>query len=89
MIAAVGVVAKIRLQKIGEKEDFQDNKHDEKFDQNDQPNLFSPFGHVGKSIAVKSYYFFEQFHPYEVKIQTSKVKLYFFKSSIFRKKIGK
>lgn len=89
MIAAVGVVVEVRLQKIGEKEDFQDDEHDEKFDQNNQPNLFPPFGKIGKSVAVKPYYFFEQFHLYEVKILTSKVKLYFFISSNFRKKIGK
>lgn len=89
MIAAVSVVAEVRLQKIGKKEDFQNDEHDEKFDQNNQPNLFSPFGHIGKSVAVKPYYFLEQFHLYEVKILTSKVKWYFFISSVFRKKMGK
>ena len=89
MIATFGIVFKVRLQKIGEKEYFQDDEHDEKFDQDNQPNLFSPFGHIGKSVTVKPYYFLEQFHLYEVKILTSKVKWYFFISSVFRKKMGK
>ncbi len=62
MIAAVGVVAEVRLQKIGKKEDFQDNEQDEKFDEDDKPNLFSPFGQVGKSFKVKPENPFEEIH---------------------------
>ncbi len=42
MIAPIRIVIKIRLQKIGKEKDFQDNKHDEKLDQYDQPNLLTP-----------------------------------------------
>ena len=59
MIATFGIVFKVRLQKIGKKEYFQDHKHDEKFDEDDQPNLLSPFGHVAESLPVKSDYFFK------------------------------
>lgn len=46
MIASVSIVFKVCFQKIGKEEDFQDHKHHEKFDQNDQPHLLSPFWHV-------------------------------------------
>ena len=58
MIASLGIVFKICVQKIGKEEDFQDYKHHEKFDPNNQPRLFSPLGHGGKSFFVKSKYFF-------------------------------
>jgi len=46
MIAPIRIVIKIRFQEIGEKENFQDNEHDKKLDQDDQPNLFTPSGKV-------------------------------------------
>jgi len=58
MIAPLGIVFKMGIQKIGEEEDFQDHKHYEKFDNNNQPGLFSPFGQVGKSLSIKQEYFF-------------------------------
>lgn len=57
MIASIGIVFKICIQKIGKKEDFQDNKHYEKFNQDYRPNQFSPFRHVGKSLSVEPEYF--------------------------------
>lgn len=56
MIAAVIVVLEVRLQEIGKEEYFQDHEHDKKFDKDDQPNLLSPFGHIGKTFTVKPEY---------------------------------
>lgn len=56
MIASIGIVFKICIQKIGEKEDFQDNKHYEKFNQDDRPYQFPPFRHVGKSFSIEPEY---------------------------------
>jgi len=46
MITPIRIVIKIRFQEIGKEKNFKDNKHDEKFDQDDQPNLFTPTGKV-------------------------------------------
>lgn len=46
MVAPLNIIVKICLQKIREKENFQDNEQDKKLDQNDQPNLFAPAGKV-------------------------------------------
>jgi hypothetical protein len=46
MIAPISIVVKICLQEIRKKEDFKDNEHDKKLDQDDQPNLLAPFGKV-------------------------------------------
>jgi len=46
VFAPFRIVIKIRLQEIGKEKDFQDNEHDEKLDQDDQPNLFTPTGKV-------------------------------------------
>lgn len=46
MIASVLIRFEVSLQKIGEEENFQDNEHDEKLDQNDQPHLFAPAGKI-------------------------------------------
>lgn len=42
MIAPVSIGLIICFQKIGEKEDFQNNKHDKKFYNDYQPCLFTP-----------------------------------------------
>lgn len=62
MIAPISIIFKIRLQKIGKEKDFQDNEHDEKLDQDDQPNLFAPSGKVRKSIKVKPEGTFKYIH---------------------------
>ena len=64
MIAPVGIVVEICLQEILEKENFQDNKHDEKLDQDHQPNLFAPTGKIGKSIKVKPEGTFKYIHNF-------------------------
>ena len=46
MIAPIRIVIKICFQEIGEKENFQDDEHDKKLDQDNQPNLFTPAGKV-------------------------------------------
>lgn len=56
MIASVIVVLEVGLQEIGEKENFQDHEHHKKFNKDDQPDLFPPFGHIGKTFAVKPEY---------------------------------
>jgi hypothetical protein len=53
MISPISVILEVCLQKIWKEEEFQDNEHDEEFDQNDQPNLFPPPGKVRKSIIIK------------------------------------
>jgi hypothetical protein len=58
MVAPLGIGFKMGIQKIGEKEDFQNHKHHKKLDHNDQPGLFAPGGHVGKAFPVKQEYFF-------------------------------
>jgi hypothetical protein len=59
MVASFGIVFKVGIEKIGKEEDFQNNKHDEKFDRNDHPRLFAPVGHMGKSIFIKQKYLFK------------------------------
>lgn len=46
MIASISIIFKIGLQEIGEEKNFENNEHDEEFDQNDQPNLLTPAGKV-------------------------------------------
>lgn len=46
MIAPIRIVFKIRFEEIGKEKDSQDNEHDKKLDQDDQPNLFTPAGKV-------------------------------------------
>lgn len=46
MIAPIRIVFKIRFQEIGKEKNFQDNEHDKKLDQDDQPNLFTPTGKI-------------------------------------------
>jgi hypothetical protein len=59
MIASFGIVFKVGIQEIGEEEDFQNHKQDEKFDHNDQPSLFAPLRHIGKTLFIKQKYFFK------------------------------
>lgn len=56
MIAAVIIILEIGLQKIGKEENFQNHEHYKKFDEDDQPNLFPPFRHIGKTVTVKPKY---------------------------------
>ena len=53
MLASCFVGLKICFQKIGEKEYFQNSKHDKKFDENDNPNLFAPVIQVFKSADIE------------------------------------
>jgi hypothetical protein len=53
VVAPISVIVKVGLQKIGEKEDFQDDKHDEELNQNDQPNLLSPAWHRTETFGIK------------------------------------
>ena len=46
MIAPIRIVFKIRLQEIGKEKDFQNYKQNEKLDEYDQPNLFTPAGKI-------------------------------------------
>ncbi len=62
MIATISVILEICLQKIREKEEFQNKKQDEELDQDDQPNLFPPPGKVRKSIKVKPESTFKYIH---------------------------
>jgi hypothetical protein len=45
---------KIGFQEVRKKENFQDNKHDEKFDKDYNPNLAAPIAHIFKTTDVKS-----------------------------------
>lgn len=62
MIAPISIIFKIRLQKIGKEKDFQDNEHDEKLDQDDQPNLFAPSGHGTETFGIKTINVPEEIH---------------------------
>jgi hypothetical protein len=53
VLASFLVGVEICFQKIGEKEDFQDNKHDKQFYKNDKPHLAAPVAHVFKAADVK------------------------------------
>lgn len=54
MIAAFSVIFKICLQEIGKEKDFEDNEHDKKLDQDDQPNLFAPPWHRSETLGIKT-----------------------------------
>ncbi len=62
MVASFRIIFKIGLQKIGEKEYFQDYEKHKEFDQNNQPNLLSPSGKIGKSFTVKLINLFKCLH---------------------------
>jgi len=62
MIAPISIVFEIRLQEIGKEKQFQHHEHDEKLDQDNLPHLFSPPGHVGKTVIVKPEGSFEYIH---------------------------
>jgi hypothetical protein len=47
----VGV--KVGFQKIGEKENFQYDKHNKQLYQNDNPNLTAPITYVSKATNIK------------------------------------
>ncbi len=53
MLASCFVGLKICFQKIREKEYFQNSKHDKKFDENDNPNLFAPVVQIFKSTDIE------------------------------------
>jgi hypothetical protein len=52
MIASLLITAEIPLQKIREKEQPQNGKHDEKLDQDDPPQFPAP-GHSPESIIIE------------------------------------
>ncbi len=54
MVAAFFVAAKVRFQKIGEEKYSEDYKHDKKFYQNYDPNLFTPVAKIFKTTDVKT-----------------------------------
>lgn len=58
----IGIVLEICLQKIGEKENFQNEEHHKKLDQHYQPGLPGPGRKIGKPIAVKTEDLFDQAH---------------------------
>lgn len=53
MVRFTFVIIKIGIQIIGEKEGFQNGKHDKKFNQCYNPKGFA-YGHVCKSITVEN-----------------------------------
>ncbi len=53
MIASILISFKISFQEIRKEENFQDNEHDEKLDQNNQPHLFAPAGKIGETFDIK------------------------------------
>lgn len=54
MVTAFAVVPEIGFKEIGEKENFQDDKHDEQFNQDNQPDLFAPGWHFTKTFGIKT-----------------------------------
>lgn len=59
MITSFFIGIEIGFQEIWKKEDFQNNKHDKKLDQNYQPNLLAPTGKVRKTFEIKPVDLFE------------------------------
>jgi len=55
MIAAFFISVEIGFQEIWEKEDSQNGKHDEKLDQDDQPEAFAN-GHVPEAVVIEVKY---------------------------------
>jgi hypothetical protein len=53
MFASFLIGFKVAFQKIREKENFQNDKHDEQFDNDNQPNLPAPVAHVFKAADIK------------------------------------
>lgn len=53
MLTSLLVGFKICFQEIGEKEYFQNHKHDKQLNKNNDPNLFAPLPHVLKTIYIK------------------------------------
>jgi len=47
------VTVEITFQQVREKEEPEDGKHDEKFEQDDPPEFFSP-GHSPEAIVIES-----------------------------------
>jgi hypothetical protein len=62
MVASLLIVLEIRFQEVGKKEKFQNKKHDEKLDQNNQPNLLSPTRQVGETFEIKPESTFKNIH---------------------------
>lgn len=62
MVTSFRIILKISFQKIWEEENLQDNKHDKQLNQNDQPDLFSPFRKVKKTFEIKPVDLFEKIH---------------------------
>jgi len=55
MVAAFLITLKLLLKYIGEKEETKDCKHDEKLNQDDTPEFFTP-GHGLETIQIKPVY---------------------------------
>jgi hypothetical protein len=53
MIGPIMIRFKIYFQKIGEKEKFEDCKHDKKFNQDNYPYLAAPTAHIAKAFVIK------------------------------------
>jgi hypothetical protein len=53
VVSAIFVSFKICIQKVWEKEKFQDEKHDEQLYQDDYPNLLPPPAHITKTIVIQ------------------------------------
>jgi hypothetical protein len=58
MIGPLLIAVKITFQQIGEKEEPEDGKHDEKFYNDDSPKFPAP-GHLSESIRIEIENFLE------------------------------
>jgi hypothetical protein len=61
MIASFLVCIKVGFQVAGEKEQFQNQEHNSKFDENDCPQLF-PQGHASEPLPIKMIYVSDNLH---------------------------
>ena len=59
MLTPFRIRVEIGFQKIGEKEYPEDDKHDEEFDKNNNPNLSTPFAHISETIEIEAKYSFK------------------------------
>jgi hypothetical protein len=53
MFTSPFVVGIVFIKKIPEKKDLQYNKHNKKFNDDYNPDLSSPAGHISESIIIK------------------------------------
>ena len=89
MVTSLCIAFEIGIQKVGKEKYFQNHEQYEKFEPDDDPGLFTPFGHVGKTIFVKQYDLFKKSHGQQSNFSIYKVKSFSFNFKVKTKKRNK